>query len=195
MTTTDLIKHHLTRSPLIAVMVYLGLMTALATATWGALADVLERRAEVTAARDTLAQMERRKPAPVQGPNNAPNNAPDNGAIVPPGSAFLEGPTVTVAGATLLQRIAVAVTKVGGSILSSQVELQGPQSKAGFIGVIASCELDQPALQQLLYDLEAGMPFLFVEQLAVQTAVAVSGTREGRLRVELTVYGQRQGEK
>ena len=93
MTTADLIKHHLTRSPLIAVAVYLGLMTALATATWGALADVLERRAEVTAARDTLAQMERRKPAPVQVVNN---NASDNGAIVPPGSAFLEGPTVTV---------------------------------------------------------------------------------------------------
>ena len=187
MTTTDLIKHHLTRSPLIAVTVYLGLMTALAAATWGAIADVLERRAEVTAARDTLAQMEGRRPGPAQ--------TPDNGAITPPGSAFLEGPTVTVGGATLLQRIAVAVTKVGGSILSSQVELQGPQSKAGFIGVIASCELDQPALQQLLYDLEAGMPFLFVEQLAVQAPVAVSGAREGRLRVQLTVYGQWQGEK
>jgi general secretion pathway protein M len=148
---------------------------------------VLERRAEVTAARDTLAQMEGRAPAPV--------HAPDNGAIAPPGSAFLEGPTVTVAGATLLQRIAVAVTKVGGGILSSQVELQGPQSKAGFVGVIASCELDQPALQQLLYDLEAGMPFLFIEQLAVQAPVAVSGAREGRLRVQLTVYGQWQGEK
>lgn len=191
MTTTDLIKHHLTRSPLIAVTVYLGLMMALAIATWGALADVLERRAEVTAARDTLEQMERRKPAPV----HAPNNESDNGVIVPPGSAFLEGPTVTVAGATLLQRIAVAVTKVGGSILSSQVELQGPQSKAGFIGVIASCELDQPALQQLLYDLEAGMPFLFIEQLAVQAPVAISGARESRLRVQLTVYGQWQGEK
>jgi general secretion pathway protein M len=135
--------------------------------------------------------MEARKPAPV----HAPNNAPDSGAIAPSGSAFLEGPTVTVAGATLLQRVAVAVTKVGGSILSSQVELQGPQSKAGFIGVIASCELDQPALQQLLYDLEAGMPFLFIEQLAVQAPVAVSGAREGRLRVQLTVYGQWQGEK
>ena len=190
MTTADLIKHHLTRSPLIAVMVYLGLMTALAAATWGAIADVLERRAEVTAARDTLAQMERRKPAAVRGASNAP----DNGAI-PPGSAFLEGPTVTVAGATLLQRIAAAVTKVGGSILSSQVELQGPQSKAGFIGVIASCELEQPALQQLLYDLEAGMPFLFVEQLAVQPSIAASGAREGRLRVQLAVYGQWQGEK
>jgi general secretion pathway protein M len=187
MTTTHLIKHHLTRSPLVAVTVYLGLMTALATATWGAIADVLERRAEVTAARETLAQMEGRKPAPVQMPDNITN--------VPAGSAFLEGPTVTVAGATLLQRIAVAVTKVGGSILSSQVELQGPQSKAGFIGVIASCELDQPALQQLLYDLEAGMPFLFIEQLAVQAPVAVSGAREGRLRVQLTVYGQWQGEK
>jgi general secretion pathway protein M len=187
MTTIDLIKNHLTRSPLIAVTVYVGLMTALAAATWGALADLLERRAEVIAARDTLAQMEGRKPASV--------NAQDNGAIAPPGSAFLEGPTVTVAGATLLQRIAVAVTKVGGSILSSQVELQGPQSKSGFIGVIASCELDQPALQQLLYDLEAGMPFLFVEQLAVQVPVAVSGAREGRLRVQLTVYGQWQGEK
>jgi general secretion pathway protein M len=191
MTMTDLIKHHLTRSPLIAVTVYLGLMTALATATWGAIADVLEHRAEVTAARDTLAQMEARKPATVHGPNNAP----DTVTIVPPGSAFLEGPTVTVAGATLLQRVAAAVTNVGGTILSSQVELEGPQSKAGFIGVIASCELDQPALQKLLYDLEAGMPFLFVEQLAVQAPVAVSSTREGRLRVQLTVYGQWQGEK
>lgn len=187
MTTTDLIRHHLTRSPLIAVTVYLGLMTAFATVTWGAIADVLERRAEVTAARDTLAQMEGRKPASV--------HVADNGAVAPPGSAFLEGPTVTVAGAALLQRIAVAVTKVGGSIQSSQVELQGPQSKAGFIGVIASCELDQPALQQLLYDLEAGMPFLFIEQLAVQAPIAVSGAREGRLRMQLTVYGQWQGEK
>jgi general secretion pathway protein M len=73
--------------------------------------------------------------------------------------------------------------------------LQGPQSKAGFIGVIASCELEQPALQQLLYDLEAGMPFLFLEQLAVQVPVAASGAREGRLRMQLTVYAQWQGEK
>ena len=86
MTTTDLIKHHLTRSPLIAVTVYLGLMTALAPATWGAISDVLERRAEVTAARETIARMEGRKPAPIQ--------ATDNGATAPPGSAFLEGPMV-----------------------------------------------------------------------------------------------------
>jgi general secretion pathway protein M len=187
MTTTDVIKHQLTRSPLIAVTVYVALMIALAAAIWGAIADVLEHRSGVAAARDVLEQMERRKPAPV--------DAADGGTIVPPGSAFLEGPTVTVAGAALLQRVAAAVTKAGGTTLSSQVELQGPQSKPGFIGVIASCELDQPDLQQLLYDLEAGMPFLFVEQLAIQAPIAASGTREGRLRVQLTVYGQWQGEK
>ena len=187
MTTADLIKQHLTRTPLIAVTIYIALMTALAVAIWGAIADMLEHRSAVAAARDTLAQMERRKPAS--------GNASDSGTIVPPGSAFLEGPTVTVAGAALLQRVAAAVTKAGGTIQSSQVELQGPQSKPGFIGVIASCELDQPDLQQLLHDLEAGMPFLFVEQLAVQAPMAASGTREGRLRVQLAVYGQWQGEK
>ena len=187
MTTTDLIKHHLTRSPLIAVTVYSALMTAFAVAIWGAIADVLEHRSAVAAARDVLEQMEARKPASI--------HPSDRSTIVPPGSSFLEGPTVTVAGATLLQRVAVAVTKAGGTILSSQVELQGPQSKPGFIGVIASCELDQADLQQLLYDLEAGMPFLFVEQLAVQASIAASGTREGRLRVQLAVYGQWQGEK
>jgi general secretion pathway protein M len=187
MTTTDLIKHHLTRSPLIAVTVYGALMTAFAVAIWGTIADVLEHRSAVAALREVLAQVEGRKPTPI--------NASDGSTIVPPGSAFLEGPTVTVAGAALLQRVAAAVTKAGGSILSSQVELQGPQSKPGFIGVVASCELDQPNLQQLLYDLEAGMPFLFVEQLAVQAPIAASGTQEGRLRMQLTVYGQWQGEK
>ncbi len=102
---------------------------------------------------------------------------------------------MTVAGASLLQRVAGAVAKVGGSVLSSQVELQGTQAKAGFVGVIASCELDQPALQKLLYDLEAGMPFLFIDQLVVQAPVASSSDPEGRMRILLAVSGQWQGEK
>ena len=108
---------------------------------------------------------------------------------------MLEGPTVTVAGASLLQRVTGAVTKVGGNILSSQVELQGIQAKAGFVGVITSCELDQPSLQKLLYDLEAGMPFLFVDQLVVQAPVASSANQEGRMRILLAVSGQWQGAK
>ena len=60
--------------------------------------------------------------------------------------------------AALLQRVADAVTKVGGNVLSSQVDVQGVQAKEGYVSVLASCELDYAALQRLLYDLDAGMP-------------------------------------
>ena len=109
------------------------------------------------------------------------------------GSPFLEGQTVTVAGAALLQRVADAVTRFGGNVLSSQVELQGTQAKDGYISLIASCEIDQTALQRLLYDVEAGMPFLFIDQLVAQAPAAAG--EGGRMRVLLSVSGLWPGAK
>jgi len=128
-----------------------------------------------------LEQLEGRKPA---------GRGQGAGVAGPAGSPFLEGATVTVAGAVLLQRVTAAVTKFGGNVLSSQVDLQGTQAKAGFLSVIASCEIDQPGLQQLLYDVEAGMPFLFIDQLVVQAPSSFGTSTEGKLRVLLTVSGQ-----
>jgi general secretion pathway protein M len=102
---------------------------------------------------------------------------------------------VTVAGANLLQRVAGAVTRFGGNILSSQVDLQGAQSKEGFVKVSVDCDVDQPSLQQLLYDLEAGMPFLFVDQLVAQAPETGTGALRGRMRVSILVSGQWQGAK
>jgi general secretion pathway protein M len=134
-----------------------------------------------------LEQLEDRKAVAVGGP------AAD--VTMPSGSAFLEGATVTIAGATLLQRVAGAVVKLGGNVLSTQLDLQGSPSKAGFLSMIASCEIEQPQLQQLLYDLEVGMPFLFVDQLVVQTPLTASGAGSGKLRILLTVSGQWRGAK
>ena len=114
-----------------------------------------------------LEQLEGRRPAAAGGSSG--------NVTMPSGSAYLEGATVTVAGATLLQRVSEAVAKFGGNVLSTQLDLQGAPSKTGFLSMIASCEIEQPQLQQLLYDLEAGMPFLFVDQLVVQTPLAASG--------------------
>jgi general secretion pathway protein M len=104
-----------------------------------------------------------------------------------------------VAGAALQQRVTAAVGKLGGNVLSTQVDLAGTLSKEGFVSLVASCEIDQPALQQLLYDLEAGMPFLFVDQLVVQAPEAGTGqdglAAGGRMRVLLGVSGQWQGAK
>ncbi len=104
---------------------------------------------------------------------------------------------MTVAGAALLQRVAAAVAEVGGTVQSSQGDVLGTQAKDGFVGLLVSCEMEQPALQKLLYDLEAGMPFLFVDQLDVQvpqTTVANEGVA-ARIRVVFSVSRQWQGNK
>jgi general secretion pathway protein M len=174
--------------PLLAVVGYVALVAVLLTTVWGAASDILERRQAVADASDLLAQLEGRK-------TSALVPAGSEAGAVPPGSPFLEGQSLTVAGAALLQRVAAAVTAVGGNVLSSQVDVQGAQAKDGYVSVIASCDLDHTALQRLLYDLEAGMPFLFVEQLVAQSPTISATPDSGRMRLLLAVSGRWQGEK
>jgi len=179
-----LIQGYLARVPHNAAIAYGALVLLFAVMAVTSLTDILDRRAAVAEASDTLAQLEGRLPK--RGGANA--NA---------GSPVLEGPTVTVAGAALLQKVASAITTVGGNILSSQVDLQGPQIKDGFISVTANCEVEQLALQKLLYNLESGMPFLFVDQLVVQAATAAAAAPGGvkaeetaKMHVLISVSGQ-----
>lgn len=188
MNASGLFTSFLVRFPIGAAILYAGLVVLFAVTAWTTTQDILERRAAVGATADILNQLETRKAA-------APRNAATGEAAVATGSPLLEGATVTIGGASLLQRVAGAVTKLGGNILYSQVDLQGSQSKDGFVSVTVSCEIEQPALQKLLYDLEAGMPFLFVDQLVAQ-GPAVPGTMpDGKLRVLISVSGQWQGSK
>src|SRR5262249_10596922 len=156
-----------------------ALVAGLVYVAGSAVAELLERRAAVAAAADMLEQL--------QGRWASGSNVAGAAGGLPTGSPFLEGPTVTVAGAALLQRFANAVNRVGGTIVSSHVELEGAQAKDGYVGVTATCEIEQPALQQLLYDLEAGLPHLFVDQLVAQVSMESMGSQQGRIRVLLTV--------
>jgi general secretion pathway protein M len=187
MTTGHPIDPYLAQFPAVAAGAYGAVVAILVFVIWAAIGDILDRREAVAAAADMLARLEGR----------TPGSQRDAGATAagpaPAGSPFLEGQTVTVAGAALLQRVASAVTQVGGSVLSSQVELQGTQSKDGFVNLIASCEIDHASLQPLLYDLEAGMPFLFIDQLVAQAPVSTS--EGGRTRVLLAVSGLWPGAK
>ena len=146
----------LTHSPLIAVVLYLAVATGLLATIGLAVASILDQQRALAQTTDLLDQLRGRK---ARGAASA--------SAERPGTPFLEGPTVTVAGAALLQRVAAAVAEVGGTIQSSQVDVLGTQAKDGFVGLVVSCEMEQPALQKLLYDLEVGMPFLFVDQLDV----------------------------
>jgi general secretion pathway protein M len=172
---------------MLAAAIYVGVVAVLLFVIVTSIVDVVGQRGEVAEASAMLEQLEGRRPA-------ASGGAPGD-VTMPTGSAYLEGATVTVAGATLLQRVAGAVAKFGGNVLSTQLDLQGSQTRAGFLSMIASCEIDQPKLQDLLYDLEAGMPFLFVDQLVVQTPLTEAGSANGRLRVLIEVSGQWRGSK
>jgi general secretion pathway protein M len=184
------IETYLARVPFGALITYVVVSIAFITVTAMQLTDIAERWNAVAAATDILSRLDGRSPS-------RPRSADPTDISVVSGSPFVEGATVTVAGAALLQRLAGAVTRVRASILSTQVDLQGPLSKQGFVAATVSCELEQPALQQLLYDLEAGMPFLSIDQLAVQAptvaAGASNGTGPGKLRVLISVSGQWQG--
>jgi len=181
------IDKFLARYPAVAATAYVAVVLVLGVVAWMATADLIDRRQAVAQAEDLLAQLER-------GRQTAALPASEAGDA-PQGSPFLEGQTVTVAGAALLQRVAGAVTRVGGNILSSQVDVKEAQQKAGMVSMVASIELAQPDLQKLLYDVESGMPYLFVDQLTVQAPDTVTHSEGGRLRVVLGVSGQWQGAK
>lgn len=171
-----------------ATALYVLIISLLVFVIGSSLADIFRQRADVAASAAMLEQLEGRRPG-------AAARGQDPDAAAPSGSPFLEGATVTIAGAALLQRVSAAVTRLGGNVLSSQVDLQGTKARADFLSIIASCEIDQPGLQQLLYDLEAGMPFLFIDQLVVQSPPSFAASGEGKLRVLLAVSGQWRGTK
>jgi general secretion pathway protein M len=188
MNAANAIARTLTRSPLIAFVLYVAVLGGLLATASLSISDIFAHRQTLAQTADLLDQLRGRKP-----------RGGDAAALATerPGTPFLEGPTVTVAGATLLQRVAAAVGNVGGTIQSSQVDVLGTQARDGFVGLIVSCEIEQPALQKLLYNLEAGMPFLFVDQLDVQVpqTTALNESGSGKIKVVLGVSGQWQGNK
>jgi general secretion pathway protein M len=185
MKTINPTEGYLARFPVVAAVFYVAVIITFFVTTWFNISDYLERRQAVAASGDILSHLE--------GRNSS--SSPTNAGASLTGSPVLEGQTVTVAGAALLERVAGAVTRIGGNILSSQVDLQGAQSKNGFVKVSVDCEVEQPSLQQLLYDLEAGMPFLFVDHLVAQAPETATTVSRQKMRVSILVSGQWQGVK
>jgi len=180
MSVRTVIERGLNYSPLVAAAIYGAVAVALLATTVFAVADIYSGASALAEIEVMLERLQGR---------NAAINADAQGMN---GSPFLEGPTVTVAGAALLQRVAGAVTKAGGTIQSSQVEAIG--SSGGMVKLQISCEIAQNDLQRLLYDLEAGMPFLFIDEMTVempQATAAAGGT--GQMHVQLAVSGEWQG--
>ncbi len=149
-----------------------------------ALTDVVQRHHAVNESAELLTRYEHRSPSSSAESSRVTGDEPE-------GSPFLDGQTVTVASAALLQRVTGAISRAGGNVVSSEVEPQDIHATDGLVRITATCELEQKAVQQLLYDIEAGMPFLFVNQFLAQAPQPPS--EAGRIRVVLEVSGSWPG--
>jgi len=180
MTINQFFDRYIARYSSVPAVCYGALVLVLFMTVPFAVADIVQRHRAVIETAEVLARLEHRAPASSAELGRA-------AADVPQGSPFLDGQTVTVASAALLQRVTGAISRVGGNVVSSEVEPQELHSADGFVRITATCELEQKALQPLLYDIEAGMPFLFVDQFLAQAPVPAS--ESGRIRVVLEVSG------
>ena len=180
MTALRSFSSYIVRAPNVAGVIYVALIVAACLTTVAMLSDILEQYRARNASLDILSRL--------QGHGQFTTDY-----ARPPGSPFLKGQTATVASAALLQRITSLIASAGGTVVSSEMVQQGAQSKDGYVTAIANCELEQDALQKVLYDIEAGLPFLFVDQLMVQSSSAPG--ENGKLRVTLGVAALWSGAK
>jgi general secretion pathway protein M len=186
MTAHGLFERIFLRYAVVPALCYGVLVVVLLTSAVFAILDITDRHRMIMASREILARFER------AAASSSAGNAHVVGAV-PGGSPFLEGETETIASAALLQRVSSAITRVGGNVVSSEVEPKDKALGEGIVRITATSELEQNSLQPLLYDLEAGMPFLFVNKFVVQAAA--SRADSGRMRVVLELSGQWLGLK
>jgi general secretion pathway protein M len=166
----------------LAVVTYVCVVTVFAASSLWLIDDLWARSREIAAGQERLDHLaEFSRPLP-------PASLASDASVS--GSPFLDGRTITIAGAALEQRVGAAVARAGGALISSQLELDGPEAKNGFVKLTATMEVSQPALPTILYDIEAGMPYLFVDKLSIQSPEDFGEPDSGRMRMTLAVAGQ-----
>jgi general secretion pathway protein M len=112
-------------------------------------------------------------------------------------AGYLEGQNETIIAATLQDRLKAAVGQTGGQLKSTQVLANAENAKSRKVSVRGNMALSLAALQRVLYDLESGSPYLFVDNLDVRPATnpRASGQSEGDgpLDVSFDIYGYLRG--
>jgi len=164
----------------------LGLIAVVALLIGGAAATALalkEQQANVDSLTEQSAALEAR----------AKRLTPRSGRD-PSASRFFEARTITLAGAAVQQRLESAVSAARGRLASSKVEV-GPRGDERRLGLTAELTIAQPDLQALLFDLETGRPYLFVDSIEARAPEAGEGADREAMRVSMTVSGQWGGPK
>jgi general secretion pathway protein M len=169
------------RRQIISAVAYVAAVAGLIDVAYATTTALLADEARVALLRERAQQLNDRAKSSA--------NAPVVGAADKAKSPFLEGETAALAGARLQQYIKRLVADAGGTLSSSEINLNNSEPKNRFLSLTVSTEVTQPALQSLLYTLEAGMPYIFVDSFEAQAPESVDASN-GRMRVTMNVSGQ-----
>jgi general secretion pathway protein M len=101
-----------------------------------------------------------------------------------PAAAFLDAATPGLAGAALEAHVA-RLAGQHATLVSFAVQSQAGADAGEVVRIEANMEISLRALQELLYELEAGTPYVFVESITVRAATPTqpSSNQDAPMRV------------
>jgi general secretion pathway protein M len=117
-----------------------------------------------------------------------PAPTPPGGDPAPAAGALVGAKTVGVAAASLQQRVEAAAREVGAKTLSSRVDPQSASAANGALAYVGEIELDAAVLQRLLYNIEAGTPFLEIDDLSIRPLRDAEAGERLRVSLAVTAY-------
>jgi general secretion pathway protein M len=108
-------------------------------------------------------------------------------------AGYLDGQSETLIAAALQERLKTAVAETGGRLNSTQVLTSGGTDRTRRVAVRGQMQMSLAALQRVLYALEAGSPYLFIDNLDVRPMIGPRGPQsadsDALLDVHFDVYG------
>jgi general secretion pathway protein M len=159
-----------------------GALAGLLLLCMAAVAVTLQIRSDtkqaLTEARETLARLETHVPS---GAKSGPTVSPA------PAAAFLDAPTQGLAVAQLQSYLSQAVARHHAVLISSGMQRADHDDSPDMIRIEASLNTALEPLQALLYQLETGVPYVFVVQLNVQQQTGQRGPRDAAMHVRLVL--------
>ena len=103
---------------------------------------------------------------------------------------YLKGNTDALAGAELQQQVKEAIEKTNGQLVSTQLLMSAQsQTKVPRVTVKVRMRGDTNDLMTVLYELESGKPFLFVEEMSARGSKGNASNRKEILDINLTLNG------
>jgi general secretion pathway protein M len=143
--------------------------------------DIASTLAERASLSETLLQYAKREEAGIS------TSSADRDQI------FLKGVSGSITQAELLKNISNRIASEAGVMISSSIDdaSLGTPGKDHPIRIRTEFRMSNDHLQRLLYKIESGIPYLFVDNLVLRPA-SEPGSRD-LLHAQMTVYGQWRG--